>query len=81
MVRIAAGHRMILQFTKATGESHVLGATDVLITQEHHPVLEQLGTYFGKKTVVVDRVGEVDADQFRADVGGQLFDSHGGALP
>ena len=39
-------------------------------------MLEQLGTNLGKQTVVMHRVGEVDADQFGADVVGQLFDFH-----
>ena len=81
VVRVAAGHRVVLQLAETAGEGHVLGAADVLIAQKHHPMLEQLGTNLGKKTVVVDRIGEVHADQFRADVAGQLFDSHGRRPP
>jgi hypothetical protein len=81
MIRITASHRMVLQLTEAAGESHVLGTSDVLIAQEHHSMLEQLSTNLGKKTVVMHRVGEVDADQFGANAAGQLFDFHGGQLP
>jgi hypothetical protein len=81
MIRIAASHRMIFQLTEAAGEGHVLGASDVLITQEHHSMLEQLSTNLGKKTIVMHRVGEVDADQFGANAAGQLFDFHGRRLP
>ncbi|MND54279.1 hypothetical protein D3C80_453360 [compost metagenome] len=80
MLRITAGHRMILQLAEAPGEGHVLGAGDVLITQEHHAVLEQLGTNLGKQTIVMHRVGQVDADQFGANAAGQLFDFHGWPL-
>jgi hypothetical protein len=72
---------MIFQLAEATGERHVLGATDVLVAQEHHTMGEQLGPNLGEKTIVMDRVGEVDADQFRTDVAGQLFDFHGSELP
>ena len=71
---------MIFQLAETTGEGHVFGTADVLIAQEHHPMLQQLGTNLGKKTVVVHRVSEVDADQFGADVAGQLFDFHGWQL-
>jgi hypothetical protein len=43
-------------------------------------MLEQLGTNLGKQTVVVHGVGEVDADQFGANGGSQLFDFHGWQL-
>jgi hypothetical protein len=42
---------------------------------------EQLGANLGKKPLVMDRVGKIDADQFRTDVAGQLFDFHGSGLP
>jgi hypothetical protein len=71
---------VIFQLAEAAGEGQVLGATDVLIAQEHHPMLEQLGTNLGKKTVVMHRIGEVDADQFGANAAGQLFDFHGWRL-
>ena len=80
MIRIAAGHRMIFQLAEAASESHVIGATDVLIAQEQHPMLEQLGTNLGEQTVVLHRIGEVDADQFGANAAGQLFDFHGWRL-
>ena len=43
-------------------------------------MLEQLGTNLGEKTVVMHRIGEVDADQFGANAAGQLFDFHGWRL-
>jgi hypothetical protein len=72
---------MILQLAEAPGERDVLGTTDVLVAQEHHTMSEQLGPNLGKKTLVMDRVGKVDADQFRTNVAGQLFDFHGSGLP
>jgi hypothetical protein len=72
---------VIFQLAEATGKRHVLGAADVLVPQEHHAMGEQLRTNLGKQTVVMDGVGEVDANQFRADVAGQLFDFHGKSLP
>jgi ADP-glucose pyrophosphorylase len=80
MLRIAAGHRVIFQLAEATGEGHVIGAGDFLVTQEYHSMLEQLGTNLGKQTIVVHGVGEVDADQFGANGGSQLFDFHGWQL-
>jgi hypothetical protein len=43
-------------------------------------MLEQLGTNLGKQTVVMYRVGQVDADQLGANAAGQLFDFHGWQL-
>ncbi|MNY80832.1 hypothetical protein D3C86_2220720 [compost metagenome] len=67
---------MILQLAETAGEGHVLGAGDVLVAQEQHAVLEQLGTNFAEQAVVMDGIGELDADQFGADVAGQLFNLH-----
>jgi hypothetical protein len=80
VIRVAADDRVILQLAEAAGEGHMLGASDVLIAQEQHPMLEQLGTNLGEKTVVLHRIGEVDADQFGANAAGQLFDFHGWRL-
>ncbi|MNR02292.1 hypothetical protein D3C85_1181370 [compost metagenome] len=80
MLRVAAGHRMVLQLAEAAGEGHMLGATEVLVTQEQHAMLEQLGADLGKQAIVVDGVGQLDADQFGTDGTGQLFDLHGSGL-
>ncbi|MNM21248.1 hypothetical protein D3C81_316060 [compost metagenome] len=80
MLRIATGYRMIFQFAEAPGEGHVFGAGDVLIAQEHHAMLEQLGTNLGKQAIVMHGVGEIDANQFGANAAGQLFDFHGWQL-
>ena len=40
MIRIAACHRMILEFTKMAGEGDVLGAGDVLVAEKQHLVLQ-----------------------------------------
>ncbi|MNG31012.1 hypothetical protein D3C84_1167490 [compost metagenome] len=55
----------------------MLGATEVLVAQEQHAVLEQLGADRREQAIVMDGVGEVDADQLGANVVGQLFDLHG----
>ncbi|MNC29899.1 hypothetical protein D3C75_781670 [compost metagenome] len=80
MLRVAAGHRMVLQLAEAAGEGHMLGAAEVLVTQEQHAMLEQLGADLGKQAIVVDGVGQLDADQFGTDGTGQLFDLHGSGL-
>jgi hypothetical protein len=77
MIRIAANHRVIFKLTEAPGKGHVIGTADVLITQEQHAVLEQLRANFGKKTVVMYRVGKADALKLGANAARQLFDSHG----
>ncbi|MCY1418893.1 hypothetical protein D9M71_344630 [compost metagenome] len=68
MLRIAAGHRVVFQLAEATSEGHVFGTGDVLVTQEHHAVLDQLGANLGEKAVVVDGVSQVDANEFRTNV-------------
>jgi hypothetical protein len=77
MFRIAAGNGMVLQFAETPRKRNMLGARDVLIAQEQHPVLEQRRTDLGEQTVVVDRIGKIHADQFGADAVRQLVDLHG----
>jgi hypothetical protein len=78
---MAADHRVILQFAETLGKGHMLGATDVLVTQEQHAMLEQLGADLGEQTIVMDGIGEVHAEQFGANAAGELFDLHGGRPP
>ncbi|MNM87701.1 hypothetical protein D3C81_998900 [compost metagenome] len=78
--RVAASDGVILQLTEATGKRHVLGAADSLVTQEQHPVLEQLGADLGEQAVIMNGIGQLDADQFGTNGAGQLFDLHGSAL-
>jgi hypothetical protein len=80
VVRVAADDGVVLQLAKAAGERHMVGAADVLVAQEQHPVLEQLGTDLCKQAVIMNRIGQPDAKQFGTDGAGQLFDLHGSAL-
>src|SRR6476646_394688 len=41
IVWIAAGNRMVLEFTKVTCERNVLSPGDVLVPEEQHPVFQQ----------------------------------------
>ncbi len=77
MLGVAAGDRMVFQLAEAARKCDMLARRNVLIAQEQHAVLEQGGTDLGKETIVVDRVGEVDADQFGANGVVELFDTHG----
>ncbi|MNQ73955.1 hypothetical protein D3C85_887020 [compost metagenome] len=77
MLRITAGHRMILQLAEAAGEGHVIGTAEVLVAQEQHLVLEQQLPDLGEQAVVACRVAQVHATDFGADGTGQLFYLHG----
>ncbi|MNP39633.1 hypothetical protein D3C76_1332180 [compost metagenome] len=81
VVGVAADHRVVLQLAEAPGERYMLGVADVLVAQEQHAVLEQLLANFGEQPIVMDGVGQVQADQFRTDGAGQLFDLHDVARP
>ena len=74
MIRIAACHRMILEFTKMAGEGDVLGAGDVLVAEEQDLVLEQQGADLGHQAGVARGGAEVDVRQFGADGAGQRLD-------
>ena len=76
MVRVAAKHRMVFQLTEAPGEGHVIGATDVLVPEEQHAMLEQLGTDLSEQARVMNGIGKVDAGKLGANVTGKLFDLH-----
>ena len=39
VVRVAAGHRVVLERTEPLGQCDVLGAGDVLVAEEQHLVL------------------------------------------
>ncbi|MNV95726.1 hypothetical protein D3C71_1906520 [compost metagenome] len=80
MLGVAAGHRMVLQLAEASGKRHVLGAAEVLITQEQHSVRKQQRAQLREQVVVVDRVGQVDPAYLGANRTGQLFDVHAVAL-
>ena len=41
MLRVAAGDRVVFQLAEVAREGDVLGARDVLVAEEQHPVLEQ----------------------------------------
>ncbi|MNT02994.1 hypothetical protein D3C72_1375110 [compost metagenome] len=80
MLRVAAGYWMVFQLTKAPGKCHMVGAANVLLTQEQHSVLEQLRTELLEQIIIVYRIGQVDPGHFGADGTGQLFDVHATAL-
>jgi hypothetical protein len=77
MLRIAARDGVVFQLAEAARESDMLSTTNVLIAQEQDPVLEQVRPDLSEKTIVVDRVGELDVHQFGANGVGNLFDTHG----
>ena len=56
MVRIAAGHRVVLEIAKAAGERDVLGARDVLAVKEQHLVLEEQCANLCEQCVVARNV-------------------------
>jgi hypothetical protein len=58
----------------------VLGTRDVLIAQEQYPMFQQRCADFGEQRIVVNGIGEIHADQFRADRARQLFNLHDGFL-
>ncbi len=76
VLRVAPGHRVVLELAEAPGERDVVAAADVLVAQEQHLVLEQERTDLVEKAVVVCSVGQVHADELGADAGGQWFYSH-----
>jgi hypothetical protein len=80
VLRVAPGHRVVLQLAEATGEGHVLGTAEVLVAQEQHTVLEQLLAQLGEQFVIVNRIGQVDATHLSTDRAGQLFNVHAVAL-
>ncbi|MCY1404370.1 hypothetical protein D9M71_195770 [compost metagenome] len=77
VLRIAADNRMVLQLAEAASEGHMFGTGDVLVAQKHHTVLDQLGTNLGEQAIVVDGIGQVNADQLCANGAGKLLDLHG----
>ena len=72
MVGIAPGHRMVFQLPEFTGERDVLG----LGTGRAGKVRQQRFLDRAEQIVVGDRLGEIDPDEFRTDVRGELLDPH-----
>ncbi|MNY13014.1 hypothetical protein D3C86_1461260 [compost metagenome] len=70
VIRVAADDRVILQFAEASGKGRMLGASDVLVAQEQHPMLEQLDADLGEQAVVMDGVSQFDANQLCANAAG-----------
>ncbi len=79
MVRMAAHHRMILQFAETAGERHVLGAADVLVAEEHDLVLQQQPAHLLQQVIVLRHRAQVDVAQLRAYGAAQRFDTDGPA--
>ena len=63
MLRIAACDGMVFQLAEATRKRHMLGARDLLIAQEHHPMFQQRRSDLGKQAVIVNGIGQIHADQ------------------
>jgi len=76
MLRVAAGHRMVFQFTEVAGKSHMLAPRDVLVAKEKHFVLQQQGLDLAGQAEVARRFAQVHARYFRTDGARQLFDFH-----
>ena len=51
-----------------------------LVTQEQHPVLEQMGINLVEQGLVVRGIAQAHVQQLRANVAGQLFDAHAYSL-
>ena len=67
---------MVFQIAKLARKSHMVGAADVLIAQEHHTVLEQGLANFRKQAFVMNRIRQTNTREFRANRAGQLFYFH-----
>ena len=80
VVRMTAGDGMVFELAEALGECDVIGARDVLISQEQDLVPQQCGLDPAEQLVVVGSVREADADQLGADGAGQGLDAHVGKL-
>jgi hypothetical protein len=74
MLGIAARNRMIFEVAESPGERHVFRARERLIPQEEHAVLEQRGADLAEQGVVMNGVGQIEADEFGADRAGEGFD-------
>ena len=75
-VGMARRHWVVFQLAELAGEGHMGRAGDVLIAQEQHFVLEQQPPDFSEQAVIVDRLGEVHAEQFGTDTAGEWFYAH-----
>ena len=72
MVRVAAGDRMVLELAEVAREGDVLGARDVLVAEEQHPVLEQRARISANRPSSCEASPRFDAEQLGADRAGQL---------
>lgn len=76
MLRIAARNGMVLQLPKAARKRDVLGATDILVTQEQHLVLEQQVANLAEQRRVTYCVTQIQAGELGTDAAGQGFHVH-----
>ena len=74
MIRVAAGHRMILELAEVAREGHVVGAADVLVAEEEHLVLQQQRADLAHEVGVARGLADVDVQDLRADRAGQRLD-------
>ena len=65
---------MILELAEVARERDVLGARDVLVAEEQHPVLEQQRADLRDEPGVARRDAEVDVGELGADRAGQRLD-------
>ena len=71
---VAAGHRVVFEFAEVPREGHVLGARDVLVAEEQHPVLQQQLADLGDQRGIARGDAEVDVAQLCADCAGERLD-------
>src|SRR6476620_10127445 len=76
MIRITAGHRMVLERAEALREGYVIGFAHLLVAEEKHLVLQQRLPDVSEQVIVGHRFREVDPAEFGADVRGELLDTH-----
>jgi hypothetical protein len=65
---------MVFQFTEVAREGDVLGAGDVLVTEEQDAMLEQQRADLRDQRWIARGRAEVDVGQFGADRAGDLLD-------
>jgi hypothetical protein len=74
MVGVAAGDRVALELAEMAREGDVLGARDVLVAEEQHPVAQQQASDLGDQRRLARGDAEVDVRELGADRVGEGLD-------
>ncbi len=78
MIGVAAHHRVVLERAEVACEGNVLGASDVLIAEEQHAMLDQQGPDLGHECGVARCGTEAHVGQFGSNRASQGFDPDAG---